>query len=128
MAMHVGSPGLVAAQVAFSGACDEWLAALRIYLNGNRDFLVDFVRDQLSGIKTSVPDATYLAWMDCAEPVRSGKISGTPQEFFLKTAKVALNEGRDFGPGGEGFVRLNFGCPRSTLVEAVLRMKSAFGV
>ena len=128
MAMHVSSPGLAAAQVAFSGACDEWLAALRLYLTGNRDFLVEFVRNQLSGIKTTVPDATYLAWMDCIEPVQSGKISGTPQEFFLKTAKVALNEGLDFGPGGEGFVRLNFGCPRATLVEALMRMKSALGV
>ncbi len=128
MAMHVSSPGLAAAQVAFSGACDEWLAALCNYLTGNRDFLVDFVRDQLGEIKTTVPDATYLAWMDCSEPVKSGKISGTPYEFFLKTAKVALNEGRDFGPGGEGFVRLNFGCPRSTLVEALKRMKSALGI
>jgi cysteine-S-conjugate beta-lyase len=128
MAMHVSSPGLAAAQVAFSGACDEWLAALRIYLTGNRDFLVAFVRDQLGGIKTTVPDATYLAWLDCTGLVRSGKFSSTAQEFILKTAKVALNEGRDFGPGGEGFVRLNFGCPRLTLVEALMRMKSALGV
>jgi len=125
MAMHVSSPGLVAAQVAFSGECDAWLAALRIYLTGNRDFLVEFVRAELDGIKTTVPEATYLAWLDCTEPVKSGKISGTPHEFFLKTAKVALNEGRDFGTGGEGFARLNFGCPRANLVEALTRMKSA---
>ena len=128
MAMHVSSPGLVAAQVAFSGACDAWLAELRTYLTGNRDFLVKFVREELPGIKTTIPDATYLAWLDCTELVKSGKISGTPQAFFLKSAKVALNEGRDFGSGGEGFVRLNFGCPRATLVEALTRMKSALGV
>jgi len=125
MAMHVSSPGLAAAQVAFSGACDAWLAALRTYLTGNRDFLVKFVRNELHGIGTTVPDATYLAWLDCNEPVNSGTISGTPYEFFLKSAKVALNEGMDFGSGGEGFVRLNFGCPRVTLVEALTRMKSA---
>ena len=128
MAMHVSSPGLAAAQVAFSGACDAWLAALCSYLIGNRDFLVEFVRDELHGIRTTVPDATYLAWLDCNEPVRSGKISSTPYEFFLKSAKVALNEGRDFGSGGEGFVRMNFGCPRATLVEALTRMKSALGI
>jgi cystathionine beta-lyase len=128
MAMHVSSPGLVAAQVAFSGTCDAWLAALRSYLTGNRDFLVEFVRDELQGIKTTVPDATYLAWLDCTELVKSGIISGTPYEFFLKSAKVALNEGREFGSGGEGFVRLNFGCPRAILVEALTRMKSALGV
>jgi cystathionine beta-lyase len=125
MAMHVSSPGLAAAQVAFSGDCDAWLAALRVYLTRNRDFLVDFVRNELTGIKTTVPDATYLAWLDCAEPVKSAIISGTPHEYFLKTAKVALNEGRDFGSGGEGFVRLNFGCPHDIMAEALTRMKSA---
>ena len=67
MAMHVSGPGLVAAQVAFSGPCDAWLAALRTYLTGNRDFLVAFVREELQGIKTTIPDATYLAWLDCTE-------------------------------------------------------------
>ena len=125
MAMHVSSPGLAAAQVAFSGACDGWLEALQIYLTRNRDFLVEFVQNELMGIKTTVPDATYLAWLDCTEPVKSGTISGTPHEHFLKRAKVALNEGREFGTGGEGFVRLNFGCPHDILVEALTRMKSA---
>jgi cystathionine beta-lyase len=87
--------------------------------------LVEFVRNELIGIKTTVPDATYLAWLDCTEPVKSGKISGTPHEYFLKQAKVALNEGREFGSGGEEFVRLNFGCPHDILVEALTRMKSA---
>ena len=125
MAMHVSSLGLVAAQVAFSGDCDEWLAALRIYLAANRDFLVEFVRSGLAGIKTTVSEATYLAWLDCTSLVNSGRITGTPYEFFLRQAKVALNEGREFGPGGEGFVRLNFGCPRCTLAEALGRMKTA---
>lgn len=128
MVMHVSSPGLVAAQVAFSGACDEWLVALRAYLTGNRDFLVEFVKNELTGIRTTVPDATYLAWMDCTDLVKSVRISGTPYEFFLKHAKVAMNEGREFGYGGEGFVRLNFGCPRTILVEALGRMKMALGV
>jgi cystathionine beta-lyase len=87
--------------------------------------VVEFVKNELDGIKTTVPEATYLAWLDCRALIDSGRITGTPQEFFLKQAKVALNEGRDFGTGGEGFVRLNFGCPRSTLVEALERMKTA---
>jgi len=127
MAMHVSGPGLAAAQVAFSGECDAWLAALQAYLTANRDLLVEFVREELPGIKTTIPDATYLAWLDCTELVKSGRISGTPYEFFLKTGKVALNEGRDFGAGGEGFVRLNFGCPRTRLVDALTRMKTALG-
>ena len=128
LAMHVNSLGLIAAQAAFSGECDEWLAALRDYLTANRDFLVAFVQKELHGIRTTLPQATYLAWLDCTELVSSTKINGTPHEFFLKQAKVALNEGREFGPGGEGFVRLNFGCPRAILHEALGRMKSALAV
>jgi cystathionine beta-lyase len=128
MTMHVNSLGLVAAQVAYSGECDEWLAALRAYLTGNRDFLVESIQKEFPGIRTTVPEATYLAWLDCTDMVKSARISGTPHEFFLKQAKVALNEGREFGFGGEGFVRLNFGCPRIPLVEALGRMKSALGV
>lgn len=124
-AMHVSSLGLAAAQVAYSGVCNDWLEALNIYLKGNRDFLAETIRHEFSGIRTTVPEATYLAWLDCNELVRSGRISGTPHEFFLKQARVALNEGRDFGTGGEGFVRLNFGCPRNTLEKALQRMKVA---
>ena len=125
MAMHVSSLGLAAAQVAFSGQCDEWLGALRAYLTENRDFLVEFVQSELNGIRTTVPDATYLAWLDCNELVKSGKTTGTPHEYFLRHAKVALNEGKEFGPGGEGFVRLNFGCPRAVLSGALEKMKTA---
>ncbi len=125
MAMHVSSLGLAAAQVAFSGECDDWLAALRVYLTGNRDFLVEFVRREFTGIWTTVPDATYLAWLDCNELVKSCRIASTPGKFFLKQARVALNEGKEFGPGGDGFVRLNFGCPRPMLAEALARMKEA---
>jgi len=91
----------------------------------NRDFLVEFIKSELIGTRVTVPDATYLAWLDCNELGRSGRIKGTPHEFFLKEAKVALNEGAEFGIGGEGFVRLNFGCPRKTLEEALERMKRA---
>jgi cystathionine beta-lyase len=125
MAMHVNSLGLAAAQAAFSGACDGWLAALCVYLTRNRDFLVEYVKREFIGIRVTIPEATYLAWLDCNELVKSGRINGTPHEFFLKQAKVALNEGKEFGSGGEGFVRLNFGCPRKTLEDALERMKAA---
>jgi cysteine-S-conjugate beta-lyase len=125
LAMHVNSLGLIAAQVAYSGECDEWLEALRAYLTRNRDFLVETIQSEFPMIRTTVPDATYLAWLDCNDLVKSGRIIGTPHEFFLKHAKVAMNEGREFGSGGEYFVRLNFGCPRTTLVEGLVRMRSA---
>jgi cystathionine beta-lyase len=125
LTLHVNSLGLIAAEAALSGACDEWLQNLRAYLTANRDFLVNYVREHLPGIRTTVPEATYLAWLDCSALLENGKIKGSPHKFFLEKARVALNEGADFGPGGEGFVRLNFGCPRATLTEALERMSAA---
>lgn len=125
MSMHVNSLGMAGAQAAFSGACEDWLAELLQYLTANRDYLVGFVESELPVIKITVPDATYLAWLDCNVLLRNGWINDPPARFFLEKARVALNPGADFGPGGEGFVRLNFGCPRSTLAKALERMKSA---
>lgn len=125
MSMHVNSLGLVAAREAYSGSCDDWLDELRTYLKANRDFMVKFVETELPGIKTTVPKATYLAWWDCNELIRSGRIQGSAHEFFLKKARVALNDGKEFGTQGEGFVRLNFSCPRSLLEEALGRIKAA---
>lgn len=117
---HPNSLGMAAALAAFT-ECDDWLAALRAYLTANRDALVSYVAERLPGIRTTVPDATYLAWLDC----RALNLPVSPFEFFLKQAKVALVDGALLGPGGQGFVRLNFGCPRATLIEALDRMKTA---
>lgn len=125
MTLHVNGLGYVAARAAFSGACDDWLMELRAYLKANRDFLVEFIQSELPAIHVTCPQATYLAWLDCRQLTESGKISGSPYEFFLKKARVALNDGATFGTGGQNFVRLNFGCPRATLEQALERMKKA---
>jgi len=125
LTMHVSSLGLAASEAAFSGACDDWLVDLLAYLTANRDILVDFVRTELPGIRTTVPDATYMAWMDCSQLVEDGTISGSPYKFFLNKGRVALNNGDVFGPGGENFVRFNFACPRERMLEALNRMKNA---
>ena len=118
------SLGMAAALAAFTGG-DDWLAQLRAYLTANRDAVVDFVAGRLPGIRTTVPNATHLAWLDCRDLINGGKMIGSPYAFFLERAKVALGDGAEFGPGGEGFVRLNFGCPRATLMEALRRMEAA---
>jgi cystathionine beta-lyase len=117
---EINSMGLAAALAAYRDGQD-WLGQVLAYLQANRDFVVDYVRRELPGIAMVAPEATYLAWMDCR---RSG-IAGSPQEFFLERARVALHDGAWFGTRGEGFVRLNFGCPRSTLTEAMGRMSAA---
>jgi cystathionine beta-lyase len=99
-----------------------WLDELLRYLEANRDFVVDYVRSKLPGVGTAPPEATYLAWLDC----RDAKLPGDdPYTFFLDQARVALNDGKAFGRGGTGFVRLNFACPRVLLAEALDRMRHA---
>ncbi len=112
--------GLVAAQAAYQHG-DDWLQALLRYLAANRDFMVDFVSRYLPGVRVTVPEATYLAWLDC----REAGIPGNPHQFFLQQADIALNDGATFGPGGEGFVRLNFACSRALLAEGLERMRAA---
>jgi cysteine-S-conjugate beta-lyase len=125
LALHVNSLGLIAAEAAFSGSCDPWLKDLRRYLTENRDCVAQFVSQELPGVRVTLPDATYLAWLDFGDLRKSGVITPDPYHFLLERAKVALNPGTEFGPGGEDFVRLNFACPRSTLVEALQRIKKA---
>jgi cystathionine beta-lyase len=115
--------GLVAMKAAYAEG-QEWLDQLLVYLEGNRDLLCQFVNEELPGVRMFCPEGTYLAWLDC----RGAGIEGNAGAFFLKNARVALNKGEAFGPGGEGFVRLNFGCPRSMLLEALQRMKHALAV
>lgn len=119
---HVNVLGYVAALAAYTEA-DGWLAALRDYLTQNRDFVVSYVQAHLPHMATTAPEATYLAWLSC----RDLNLPTTPQVFCLERAKVGLSDGAAFGPGGEGFVRLNFGCPRLLLEEGLERIRKAFG-
>jgi cystathionine beta-lyase len=111
---------MVAMKAAYAEG-ENWLDALLEYLENNRDYLAKFVDEELPGVNMASPEGTYLAWLDC----RDVKIDGKLDEFFKENAKVAMNDGTWFGKGGEGFVRLNFGCPRLTLINGLNRMKEA---
>jgi cysteine-S-conjugate beta-lyase len=117
---HVNILGLTAARAAYSEG-EQWLAELLVYLTANRDFVLDFVQRHLPEVLTTVPEATYLAWLDC----RALNLPHSPQRFFLEQAQVALADGAAFGRGGEGFVRLNFGCPRALLEQGLQQMAAA---
>jgi cysteine-S-conjugate beta-lyase len=112
--------GGVAMQAAYREG-QPWLRELREYLEANRDFLVDFVRRYFPGVRMVAPEGTYLAWLDC----REAELPGNATAFFLEHARVALSPGESFGQGGEGCVRLNFGCPRALLSEGLERMRQA---
>lgn len=121
MGIHIASPGLVAAQVAYSGRCDPWLKALRSHLTENRDFLVNYMTKNLPMLRVTIPDATYLAWLDCSEL----SLRPSPFEFFLKEARVALGDGGRFGRESGQFVRLNFGTSRKILKQGLERIRKA---
>lgn len=120
VADHVNILGLAATEAALAEG-EPWRQSLLAYLQGNRDWLAEAVAASLPGVAMRRPEATFLAWLDC----RGSAAGADPQRFFLERAKVGLNPGPDFGPPGEGFVRLNFGCPRATLEEGVARMAAA---
>jgi cysteine-S-conjugate beta-lyase len=117
---RVNMLGMAAALAAYQEGGD-WLDELLVYLQANRDYLYDYVNAQLPQISMVKPEGTYLAWLDCH---RAG-IEGNLCEFFIREGRVALNDGPTFGPGGEGFVRLNFGCPRQMLTQALEQMQTA---
>jgi cystathionine beta-lyase len=119
--MHVASLGLRAAQAAFSGQCDDWLKELRCYLTGNRDFLVEYVTKNMPGVRITVPQATYLAWLDFTQ----FDLEKSPFDFFFEKAKVALSDGAIFGESGRGHIRLNFGTSRRILKQGLDRMSKA---
>lgn len=119
---HPSTAG-TAASIAGWERGDAWVDALVRYLDGNRATVAAAVR-QLPGISHATPEATYLAWLDCRQLVASGRCANAAA-FFLEHAKVALNDGAMFGPGGEGFVRLNFATSATVLDEILSRMAAA---
>jgi cysteine-S-conjugate beta-lyase len=108
----------VEATLAAWRECDDWLADVRAVLDRNRHRLVEALP---TGIVGRVPEATYLAWFDC----RSLGLGPDPTEFFRKEARVLLSGGPPFGPGGAGFVRLNFATAGPILDEILTRMTDA---
>jgi cystathionine beta-lyase len=119
--LHVSSMGLITAQIGFSGKCDDWLKELRRYLTGNRNFMVDYVTEYMPDVRITIPDATYLAWLDFTQ----AGIKGSPFELFLKKGKVVFSDGKIFGKDGEGYIRLNFGTSRKLLEQGLDRMREA---
>jgi cysteine-S-conjugate beta-lyase len=113
--------GYTAAFAAYRDG-QSWLDELLRYLEANRDFVAEYVRTRLPGVAMYPPEATYLAWLDCRNAGEAGR---DPYTFFLERARVALNDGPLFGAGGAGHVRLNFGCPRSMLAQALDQMRDA---
>ena len=101
---------------------EEWLGQLLDYIQGNIDFTEQFLKERIPAIGMIRPQASYLIFLDCRR-------LGLPQpelvNLFVDKAHLALNDGTMFGRGGEGFMRLNVGCPRSVLRRALEQLEEA---
>lgn len=120
--LYLGNTFGIEAVIAAYSKGESWLRELLGYLQGNRDFIHEYVESRLPKIKMAKPESTYLAWLDF-------RALGLPDEeindILVNKARLALDPGLKFGEEGRGFQRLNFGCPRPILAEAMRRLEQA---
>ena len=113
--------GMTALTAAYTKG-EDWLKALLQYLEANRDFAVSYIQTEIPKIRVWSPEGTYLMWLECSA---LGLQNDELNNFFLEKAKVKMNAGYRFGIQCGNYMRLNIGCPRSQLEEALLRIKNA---
>jgi len=109
---------LAATRAAYTN-CDDWLDGLKVYLMDNRDFVVEYVKENMPKVKVTPLEATYLMWLDC----RAMNMEQQALLEALAAEHVKVNDGTFFGELGRGFIRLNIGCPRAQLEKALAAMK-----
>ena len=112
---------LVAMEAAFREG-DEWLDQLLSYLDGNLHYIKEYLDVNIPEIKTFLPDATYLMWLDCRA---MGLSQDALADFMIHKAGLGLSNGKAFDPSLTGFMRLNVACPRSVLEQAMGQLKRA---
>ncbi|MFW6338910.1 MAG: MalY/PatB family protein [Alkalispirochaetaceae bacterium] len=113
---------IVGMQAAYEEG-EPWLETVLSYLRESRDVAMEFIRRELQAVRVAPPEATFLFWLDFS---RTGYSHEELSRVLREEARVVLNSGRSFGPGGEHHFRLNFGCPRSVLMEGLERIADAF--
>jgi cystathionine beta-lyase len=118
--LFLGNSFGIRALIAAYRDSEAWLEELLLYLNGNRELLTDYVNTKLSGVKVSPIEGTYLVWLDFRA---WGLTDKALQDMMVNKALLALEPGIKFGEDGSGYMRLNFGCPRSMVIEALSRIK-----
>ena len=102
---------------------EAWLEELLAYLQESLQIATKFIRENVPGVTVIEPDGTYLLWLDC----RAFNLSDEElRERLVKKGKLGLESGAKYGPGGEGFVRMNIACPHETLRDGLNRLKIAF--
>ncbi len=122
--LHIGGGnifGTIASVSAYSHG-HQWLTDLLDYIDNNIDFVADYCEKMIPEIIPVMPEATYMIWLDCRKFNLTGK---ELQNFFIRSAGVGMNEGSTFGPGGEGFMRMNVATTHQTVIKAMEQIEKA---
>lgn len=125
-ANELGEPHIFApiATIAAFKYGEEWRKEMLEYIENNIDYVINYMHTELPQIKPLRPDASFLVWLDCRS---LGMDQETLVDLFVNKAGLALNDGAIFGNEGEGFMRLNVGCPKAILAQALSQLKAAIG-
>ncbi|MDR1887532.1 MAG: PatB family C-S lyase [Prevotellaceae bacterium] len=119
------SAGTVFGDIALEAAYthgDNWLGQLLEYIDGNFEYVMDYLDRYIPCIKTRKPEGTYMMWLDCSG---LNMTSSQIHEFMVSKAGLAVNPGRLFGSEGELFVRLNVATQRAVLMKAMDNLRNA---
>ena len=111
----------VATEAAFT-RCGAWRRQMLAYVKDNIDFVCRFIKDRIPGIMAVRPQASFLIWLDCRG---LGLDHDALVDLFVNKARLALNDGEAFGPGGEGHMRMNVASPRAVLAQALEQLENA---
>jgi cystathionine beta-lyase len=112
----------LAIEAAYSNGT-EWLEQCLEYIQGNIDYVDEFLKANAPKLKVIRPQASYLIWLDCRE---MGLTQEELNQFFVEEARLALNDGAMFGEEGVGFMRLNVASPRSVIEQAMKQLAEAY--
>ena len=103
---------------------EDWLEQMLEYVQKNINYVDGFLQENCPLIKAVCPEASFLVWLDCR--ALNFENQAVLEDFFADKAHLALNSGTLFGENGQGFMRLNVGCPRCTLEQAMTQLKEAY--
>lgn len=117
------NPGIVACKAAYATG-EEWFEQCLSYIEGNFNYLRDFLKENLPQLKLIEPEGTYLAWIDCSG---LGLTVEELNDLIINKAKLWLDAGDIFGKASEQFQRIVLACPRATLEKAMKQLKEAIG-
>jgi cystathionine beta-lyase len=122
--LHIGNGNIfgIEASIAAYSEGHQWLGELIEYISVNVDLVNSYCRELIPEIIPCRTEATYMIWLDCR---KFGMNSKDLQEFFIRRAGVGMNEGSTFGPGGEGFMRMNIATTRQTVITALEQIEKA---